>query len=482
MPLTQIVISTVLGLCRSVQPSRESQICKSRPPRDPLDNFFCRIEDSIRVPLRDAVEKRPPPDEPDDVDDFELDNNEYQFYYYPPRVSLYTPIQYFRDLISEQYVSVPYRIDNVSQQLIRYPARGRSLFGDNPFLRGRHSEIVETVYDPREEQDRVVCYVQAAATYRKEPLSFSPEDLDPYACTHVIYAFASIDPHTFNMISNDDEFDIIQGGYRSVTGLKRLNPKLKVLISVGEGRQDGSHRFSSMVSSANRRREFIRSAIGLIKQYNFDGMDIHWEYPGAEELGGQLSDKEYLNLFLEELSEIFKPRGWLLSIAVPASRFRVEDGFNPQRLGSLVDFVNLQAFDFHRERDPVADHHSNLYPRPHDNGLDLFLSVDYAVKFWIKKGLPKSKIIVGIPFFGRSFTLQYSNETQEGAAIKGPGREGFYTQNPGYLAYFEICDMLLNEGWHKGVDEAGAPYMVYGDQWVGYDDAESVERKVRVWS
>jgi hypothetical protein len=32
------------------------------------------------------------------------------------------------------------------------------------------------------------------------------------------------------------------------------------------------------------------------------------------------------------------------------------------------------------------------------------------------------------------------------------------------------------------VDEAGAPYMVYGDQWVGYDDAESVERKVRVWS
>lgn len=301
-------------------------------------------------------------------------------YYYPPRQTLYTPFQYFRDLIRDQYVSSPYaspyRIDNDSQELLKYPsfARGRSLYSNNPFLRGRHSEIVETVYDPRDE-DRVVCYVRAAASYRKEPLAFSPEDLDPFACTHVIYAFATIDPHNFNMISNDDEFDIVQGGYRSVAGLKRINPRLKVLISVGEGRQDGSHRFSTMVSSANRRRDFIRSAISLIKQYNFDGMDIHWEYPGAEEFGGRLSDKEFLNLFLEELSEIFKARGWLLSIAVPASRFRIEDGFIPQKLGSLVDFVNLQAFDFHREREPVADHHSNLYSRPHDTGLDLFLSV-----------------------------------------------------------------------------------------------------------
>lgn len=328
------------------------------------------------MPLRDAVEKRPPPDEPledpEDLDFNYYDSNfnlkNYDVHYYPPRQTLYSPIQYLKDIIRENYFYSPYRIDNDSQQLLKYPtfAQGRSI--------NKHSEIVETVYDPREE-NRVVCYVEAAASYRKEPLAFSPEDLDPFACTHVIYAFATIDPHTFNMISNDDEFDIIQGGYISVTGLKRVNPKLKVLISVGEGRQDGSHRFSSMVSSANRRREFIRSAITLIKQYNFDGMDIHWEYPGAEKLGGQLSDKDYLNLFLEELSEIFKPRGWLLSIAVPASRFRIEDGFYPQRLGNLVDFINLQAFDFHREREPVADHHSNLFSRPHDTGLDLFLSV-----------------------------------------------------------------------------------------------------------
>lgn len=160
-----------------------------------------------------------------------------------------------------------------------------------------------------------------------------------------------------------------------MTGLKRLNPNLKVLISLGGGREDGSHRFSSLISSARNRREFIRSAIPFIKQYDFDGIDVHWQYPGAEELGGHVTDKEFLTLFLEEISEIFKERGWLVVVSAPASRFRIEDGFNPTSLGNVVDFVNVQAYDFHRDRDPVADHPANLYARPQDNGLNLFLSV-----------------------------------------------------------------------------------------------------------
>lgn len=160
-----------------------------------------------------------------------------------------------------------------------------------------------------------------------------------------------------------------------MTGLKRANPDLKVLISLGGGREDGSHRFSSLVSSARHRRDFIRSVIAFLKQYEFDGIDVHWEYPGAEELGGHVTDKEFLTLFLEELAEILKERGWLLVVSAPASRFRVEDGFNPAVLGNIADFVNVQAYDFHRDREPVADHHANLYARPQDEGLNLFLSV-----------------------------------------------------------------------------------------------------------
>lgn len=85
---------------------------------------------------------------------------------------------------------------------------------------------------------------------------------------------------------------------------------------------------------------------------------------------------------------------------------------------------------------------------------------------------------MGIPFFGRSFTLKYSNDSEIGAPVKGPGREGFYTRKPGFLAYFEICDMTVNEGWLRSEDSDGSPYIANGDQWVGYDDTESVKKKV----
>lgn len=101
------------------------------------------------------------------------------------------------------------------------------------------------------------------------------------------------------------------------------------------------------------------------------------------------------------------------------------------------------------------------------------------MKYWIEKGIPASKIVLGIPFFGRTFTLKYSNQTEVGAPVKGPGKEGFYTQHPGLLAYFEICDLMFNEDWKMYRDSFGFPYMVRGDQWIGFDDSQSIRQKVR---
>lgn len=65
-----------------------------------------------------------------------------------------------------------------------------------------------------------------------------------------------------------------------------------------------------------------------------------------------------------------------------------------------------------------------------------------------------------------------------GAPIIGPGNEGYYTQTKGFLAYFEICDLMMHEGWTLHTDNSGAPYIVKGDQWVAFDNIDSIKKKV----
>lgn len=144
------------------------------------------------------------------------------------------------------------------------------------------------------------------------------------------------------------------------------------MISVGG---ESSHRFSHLVNSATKRRDFIRSLVAFLQKYEFDGVDINWQYPGAEELGGRPTDKEHFGYFLEELSEIFKENDLVLVVSAPASRFRIDDGFDAKLLANVADFVNVQAYDFHKDRELFASHHSNLYNHPGETGIDRYFSI-----------------------------------------------------------------------------------------------------------
>ena len=84
---------------------------------------------------------------------------------------------------------------------------------------------------------------------------------------------------------------------------------------------------------------------------------------------------------------------------------------------------------------------------------------DSGISSWHKKGAPLSKLLLGTPFYGRSFTLTGS-DTSPGAASSGDGGSpGKFTEEAGFLSYFEICLLKKEGGWTETQDSDGNPFM-----------------------
>ncbi|XP_076634201.1 uncharacterized protein LOC143348167 isoform X2 [Colletes latitarsis] len=261
------------------------------------------------------------------------------------------------------------------------------------------------------------------------------------------------------------------------------------MLAIG-GWNEGSSRFSPMVADQERRREFVKNSIKFLRKNHFDGLDLDWEYPAFRD-GGKPRDKDnYANL-VQELREEFdressktgRPR-LLLSLAMPAGIEYVDKGYDVPRLNEYLDFINLLSYDYHSSYEPAVNHHSPLYPLEEDNeyNYDTELTIDYTIEYLLKKGASPEKIILGIPTYGRSYTLFNQDATELGSPADGPGIEGDATREKGYLAYYEICESLAaSEDWEviQPNPKAMGPYAFKGDQWVGYDDEDIVKLKAK---
>lgn len=215
-------------------------------------------------------------------------------------------------------------------------------------------------------EGRVVCYYTNWSVYRPGTAKFNPQNINPYLCTHLIYAFGGFTKD--NKLKPFDKYqDIEKGGYAKFTGLKSYNKNLKTLLAIG-GWNEGSSRFSSMVASADRRREFVKNTVKFLRQNHFDGLDLDWEYPAFRD-GGKPRDKDNYAQFVQELREEFeresektgRPR-LLLTMAVPAGIEYIQKGYDIPKLNKNLDWFNLLTYDYHSAFEPSVNHHAPLFP------------------------------------------------------------------------------------------------------------------------
>jgi chitinase len=294
--------------------------------------------------------------------------------------------------------------------------------------------------------------------------------------THVNYAFGKIDPD--NRLTWNASVAVEQvypgdcsdpgcphGLFNQITLLKKQHPHLKFMMSVGGWTDSGP--FYEMASTDASRKAFVDSCATFLKTYpQFDGIDIDWEHPVVGGLQpGQPRDAHNYVLLLAALRRAIGP-GKLLTVAVGAGPGAIEP-LEYAEMAASLDWVSVMTYDFHTGGSRVG-FNAALYN--HDDPSDPRLNLHDAVQAILAKGVPRSKLVAGVPFYGRGWRGVESADVWSAGTV--PMQVG------GYKTIAET--FLKMPGFLRHWDEvAKVPWLYNAEskEWISYEDPESMRLK-----
>ncbi|AXC13127.1 Chitinase [Acidisarcina polymorpha] len=313
--------------------------------------------------------------------------------------------------------------------------------------------------------------VVTAYVFAKDSL-IAPAQIDARKLTRVNYAFANIAKGRMVEGYASDE-----ANFATLNSLKLENPGLTVLVSVGGWLWSGG--FSDMALTPASRAIFIDSVADFVVRYKLDGLDIDWEYPGMAGAGNPFrsEDKQNYTLLLKELRERFDKvekqihRRLYITIATGASTEFLEHT-DMRTVQKLVDTVNLMSYDYYEPGvDKITGNHAPLFVDPSDPKA---VSADQSVRDFEQAGVPASKLVLGVPFYGHVWG-------QVPPLNHGLFQAGAPVPNA-FANYASIATTMLGQGYSRYWNEkASVPYLYNAEKriFVSYEDAESLSVKCK---
>lgn len=243
----------------------------------------------------------------------------------------------------------------------------------------------------------VAAYVNSGAMYhyveyngREEVFSHNAKEL-----LDVVY-YCFVNPTSAGGVSISDAFTKY---YDDVIALK--NSGVRVVVSVAGSTQI----FSDVCYSDSLREKFAQALVDVVVEYNFDGIDLDWEFPGTGNRDTAIDKANYTKLFKslrEKLDAIQDDKGtnYLLSSAVPSTSWGT-NRYDFPGMNTYLDYVNMMSYDLNRT--DKTTHISPLYTSSKDGGYGF--SVQYGINRFTSLGLDKSKIIIGTACYGKSYKV-----------------------------------------------------------------------------
>ncbi|XP_071699162.1 class V chitinase CHIT5a-like [Rutidosis leptorrhynchoides] len=301
-------------------------------------------------------------------------------------------------------------------------------------------------------------------------INFPPSSIDTTLFTHAYYAFLSPNNITFKF-EIDDTTALLLKNFTTI--LHEKDPPVKTMFSIG-GALDGPKIFSRMALSHDSRKCFTLSSIEVARKFDFDGIDLDWEFPQSPE------DMVNLRRLLHEWRAVVKKEAkatgrpqLLLSAATYYNPVVTLDNvyrkYPVASINKNLDWINAMCYDYRGGWDKTATGAQAALYDPNSN-----ISTSYGLQAWINAKIQKEKLVMGLPLYGRTWQLKDPSLYGIGAPAVdvGPGVDG-------QMPYVDVEKFNSQNNALVVFDSTTvSTYSVAGTSWIGYDDVRSIALKV----
>ena len=275
--------------------------------------------------------------------------------------------------------------------------------------------------------------------YKKNP----PDSLDIRYISHLSHAF----------VWSDSKGNLCLPPSFTIPALRdRLHAAgKKMLVCVGGS--EASRDFPGMAADPVIRRKFVYHLARFVYSNQYDGAEIDWEFPRSS------SDTKNLTSLIKELRAVLGPAK-IINLVVHGDTYAGK-WIDPLAVSPFINYFVVMTYDYHGAWSEFSGHNAPLVRAPASDG-----GVKDGLEYWLARGVPRERIIMGLAFYGRFFTcLNFGDSFQRSGSVH----------------YRDIITYDLSEYSREWDYAAYVPFMrSLRRQWIlSYDDPVSIRLKVQ---